>query len=115
MGDALRANVNSVLLNRHLTEMVRDVAVPYTPDQLALAPWDRERIHALFDDLEFKVLRDRLFATLSSTEPEAEEGFEVSGRLSRRARSRRGSPNMRPPGSGTGSPSSAPPLPTAVT
>ncbi|ORL71879.1 DNA polymerase I [Prescottella equi] len=80
VGDALRANVNSVLLNRHLTEMVRDVAVPYTPDQLALAPWDRERIHALFDDLEFKVLRDRLFATLSSTEPEAEEGFEVSGR-----------------------------------
>ncbi|QCQ91308.1 DNA polymerase I [Rhodococcus sp. SGAir0479] len=80
VGDALRANVNSVLLNRHLTEMVRDVALPYTPDQLALAPWDRERIHALFDDLEFKVLRDRLFSTLTSTEPEAEEGFEVRGR-----------------------------------
>ncbi|WP_137726115.1 DNA polymerase I [Prescottella subtropica] len=80
VGDSLRANVNSVLLNRHLTEMVRDVALPYTPDQLALAPWDRDRIHALFDDLEFKVLRDRLFATLSSAEPEAEEGFEVRGR-----------------------------------
>jgi len=80
VGDSLRANLNSVLLNRHLTEMVRDVVLPYTPDQLALAPWDRERIHALFDDLEFKVLRDRLFATLSSAEPEAEEGFEVRGR-----------------------------------
>ncbi|RVW05915.1 DNA polymerase I [Rhodococcus xishaensis] len=80
VGDALRANLNSVVLNRQLTEMVRDVPVPYTPDQLALAPWDRERIHALFDDLEFKVLRDRLFATLSSAEPEAEEGFEVRGR-----------------------------------
>ncbi|RDI21151.1 DNA polymerase I [Rhodococcus sp. AG1013] len=80
VGESLRANLPSVVLNRQLTEMVRDVALPYTPDQLALAPWDRERIHALFDDLEFKVLRDRLFATLSSAEPEAEEGFEVRGR-----------------------------------
>lgn len=80
VGDALRANLSSVVLNRQLTEMVRDVPLPYTPDQLQLAPWDRERIHALFDDLEFRVLRDRLFATLSSTEPEAEEGFDVRGR-----------------------------------
>ncbi|MGF7124298.1 DNA polymerase I [Rhodococcus sp. BE178] len=80
VGESLRANLPSVVLNRQLTEMVRDVALPYTPDQLSLAPWDRERIHALFDDLEFKVLRDRLFATLSSAEPEAEEGFEVRGR-----------------------------------
>lgn len=80
VGESLRANLPAVVLNRQLTEMVRDVVLPYTPDQLALAPWDRERIHALFDDLEFKVLRDRLFATLSSAEPEAEEGFEVRGR-----------------------------------
>ncbi|MGW4582453.1 DNA polymerase I [Rhodococcus sp. YH1] len=78
-GDALRAHLSSVLLNRQLTEMVRDMTLPYTPDQLALTPWDRDRIHRLFDDLEFKVLRDRLFATLSSVEPEAEEGFEVRG------------------------------------
>ncbi|WP_345345841.1 DNA polymerase I [Rhodococcus olei] len=79
VGDALRANLSSVVLNRQLTEMVRDVRLPYTPDQLALAPWDRDKIHALFDDLEFRVLRDRLFDTLSSAEPEAEEGFEVRG------------------------------------
>jgi DNA polymerase-1 len=78
-GEALRANLSSVLRNRQLTELVRDVELPYSPDQLALAPWDRERIHGLFDDLEFRVLRDRLFATLSSPEPEAEEGFDVKG------------------------------------
>ncbi|MDV2475354.1 DNA polymerase I [Rhodococcus zopfii] len=78
-GDALRTNLNNVLMNRRLTEMVRDMPLPYTPDQLELAPWDRDRIHRLFDDLEFKVLRDRLFATLASAEPEAEEGFEVRG------------------------------------
>ncbi|MHA4850341.1 MULTISPECIES: DNA polymerase I [unclassified Rhodococcus (in: high G+C Gram-positive bacteria)] len=79
VGDALRANLPNVLLNRELTEMVRDVPLPYTPDQLILAQWDREKIHALFDDLEFKVLRDRLFATLAPVEAEAEEGFEVRG------------------------------------
>ena len=79
VGDALRANLSSVVLNRELTEMVRDVPLPYTPDQLELAPWDREKIHGLFDDLEFRVLRDRLFDTLSSVETEAEGGFEVKG------------------------------------
>ncbi|SNY89751.1 DNA polymerase I [Nocardia amikacinitolerans] len=79
VGDALRANLSSVLLNRQLTEMVKDVPLPYTPDQLAQAPWNREQIHRLFDDLEFRVLRDRLFETLAPPEPEAESGFEISG------------------------------------
>jgi len=79
VGDALRENLASVLRNRQLTELIRDVDLPYSPEQLVLGPWDRERIHRLFDDLEFRVLRDRLFATLSSTEPEAEEGFDVRG------------------------------------
>jgi DNA polymerase-1 len=46
---------------------------------LEVRAWDREALHKLFDDLEFRVLRDRLFATLSSAEPEADEGFEVRG------------------------------------
>lgn len=49
------------------------------PGDLAVRPWDRDAVHRLFDELEFRVLRDRLFATLSSAEPEADEGFEVSG------------------------------------
>ncbi|MGV9411435.1 DNA polymerase I [Nocardia sp. NPDC003693] len=79
VGDALRANLSSVLLNRQLTEMVKEVPLPYTPDQLAVQPWDRDKIHRLFDELEFRVLRDRLFDTLSPVEPEAESGFEISG------------------------------------
>ncbi|MFB8004457.1 DNA polymerase I [Nocardia sp. NPDC056000] len=79
VGDALRANLSSVLLNRQLTEMVREVPLPYTPDQLAMQPWDRDKIHRLFDELEFRVLRDRLFDTLAPVEPEAEAGFEISG------------------------------------
>jgi DNA polymerase-1 len=79
VGDALRANLSSVVLNRRLTEMIKDVPLPYTPDQLAQQSWDRDRIHRLFDDLEFRVLRDRLFETLAPPEPEAEAGFEIIG------------------------------------
>ncbi|MFD7848171.1 DNA polymerase I [Nocardia sp. NPDC059764] len=79
VGDALRANLSSVVLNRQLTEMVKTVPLPYAPDQLAMQPWDRDKIHRLFDELEFRVLRDRLFDTLAPVEPEAESGFEISG------------------------------------
>ena len=79
VGDALRAHLAAVLLNRELTELVRDVPLEVDPTQLELQPWDRDAVHRLFDDLEFRVLRDRLFATLQSAEPEAEEGFEVRG------------------------------------
>ncbi|MCF8605781.1 DNA polymerase I [Gordonia sp. HY442] len=78
-GDSLRANLASVQMNRTLTEMIRDMDLPAGPDELKLHAWDRDRIHALFDDLEFKVLRDRLFSTLTSTEPEADEGIEING------------------------------------
>lgn len=50
-----------------------------TPDTLRLLPWDRDHIHRLFDDLEFRVLRDRLFDTLASVDPEVDEGFDVRG------------------------------------
>jgi DNA polymerase-1 len=79
VGDALRASLDAVMLNRHLTELIRDVELEFVPSGLELRPWDRDAVHRLFDELEFRVLRDRLFATLSSAEPEADEGFEVSG------------------------------------
>jgi DNA polymerase-1 len=79
VGDALRAHVASVVLNRELTELVKDVPLAQTPDTLRMQPWDRDQIHRLFDDLEFRVLRDRLFETLASADPEVEEGFDVRG------------------------------------
>ena len=35
-----------------------------TPADLRPAPWDRDKIHQLFDTLQFRVLRDRLYQTL---------------------------------------------------
>ncbi|GAA2774251.1 DNA polymerase I [Saccharopolyspora taberi] len=80
-GDALREHLSSVLLNRQLTELVRDVPLDLAPGDLAVRQWDRDAVHRLFDDLEFRVLRERLFATLTTEEPEVEEGFEISGGL----------------------------------
>ena len=79
VGDSLRANLASVVLNRELTHLVRDVPLAQTPDTLRLVPWDRDQIHRLFDDLEFRVLRDRIFDTLAAVEPEVDEGFDVRG------------------------------------
>ncbi len=78
-GDALRANLANVLLNRQLTELVRDVPLDAVPADLEVRPWDRDAVHRLFDELEFRVLRERLFSTLVSAEPEAEGGIEVQG------------------------------------
>ncbi len=79
VGDALRANLSHVVLNRELTDLVKDVPLAQTPDTLRMLPWDRDQIHRLFDDLEFRVLRDRLFETLAAVEPEVEHGFDVRG------------------------------------
>jgi DNA polymerase-1 len=78
-GDALREHLASVLLNRRLTELVRNVDLAEQPADLVLKPWNRDAVHRLFDELEFRVLRDRLFATLSTPAPEAEEGFALRG------------------------------------
>ncbi len=77
-GAALREHLASVVRNRRLTELVRDVALPVAPADLAVRPWDRDAVHQVFDTLQFRVLRDRLYQTLESAEPEADEGFAVA-------------------------------------
>jgi DNA polymerase I len=64
VGDALREHLPDVLRNRRLTELSRDVPLDVGPGDLAPVPWDRDQIHQLFDTLQFRVLRDRLYATL---------------------------------------------------
>jgi DNA polymerase-1 len=80
-GAALRAHLANVVRNRALTELSRDVPLDVGPHDLRLGPWDREQVHSVFDALQFRVLRERLYATLSAVEPEAEEGFELSGQV----------------------------------
>ena len=76
-GDALRDHLAQVLTNQRLTALVRDVPLDVRPADLARTSWDRDQVHQLFDTLQFRVLRDRLYQTLDTPEPEAESGFEV--------------------------------------
>jgi DNA polymerase I len=77
-GEALRANLAQVIVNRQVNGLVRDLALPLQPADLLWPSWDREAVHQVFDGLEFRVLRERLFATVTPVEREAEGGFEIS-------------------------------------
>src|SRR5215469_15055399 len=85
-GDNLREHLANVLRNRQLTELSRDVPLDVGPGDLAPVPWDREQIHQLFDTMQFRVLRDRLYTTLpngitgplTSAPATGEAGFDVS-------------------------------------
>ncbi len=66
-GDALREHLAGVLRNRQLTALLTDMpaeTVGAVPGDLLPVAWDRDKIHQLFDTLEFKVLRERLYQTL---------------------------------------------------
>jgi len=78
-GESLRENLDAVLRNRRLNQLVDDVAMDVTVDDLERQTWDREEVHKVFDGLEFRVLRDRLFATLQAVEVEADSGFDLQG------------------------------------
>lgn len=63
-GESLRAHLDQVALNRELNRLLDDLELPVGPEDLAVRPWDRAALHELLDELEFRTLRDRLFAML---------------------------------------------------
>ncbi|KRC86830.1 DNA polymerase I [Terrabacter sp. Root85] len=80
-GQSLRDHLDQVLRNRRLNQLVKDSPVGVEVEDLQRSQWSREEVHTVFDGLEFRVLRDRLFATVEAAAPEAEEGFEVDGEV----------------------------------
>ncbi|NLW98975.1 MAG: DNA polymerase I [Actinomycetales bacterium] len=77
VGDNLRAHLDQVLRNRRLNLLVADVPLDVGLADLERRSWQREEVHRVFDSLEFRVLRDRLFATFDSAVDEIEGGFEL--------------------------------------
>ncbi len=76
-GESLRAHLSDVLRNRRLNQLVRDLSLDVTIADLERSTWDREEVHQVFDGLEFRVLRDRLFETFDAAPDEAEGGFDL--------------------------------------
>ena len=81
VGESLREHLGAVLRNYELNRLVDDLELPLTPVDLQWRGWDREQVHQVFDSLQFRVLRDRLYEYLESVVPEAESGFDLDGEL----------------------------------
>ncbi|MEU7565035.1 DNA polymerase I [Streptomyces fradiae] len=85
VGQALRDHLESVKLNRHLTELVRDVELPRQVAELERAPYDRTALKGFLEVLEIRnpSLRDRLLAVDPGAEEEAAPapaaGVELDG------------------------------------
>jgi DNA polymerase I len=73
VGDALREHVESVKRNRRLNRLHTDLELPVTLDELADPRPDQAALEELFDTLEFKTIRSRLFALYGD---EVAEGAE---------------------------------------
>ncbi|MFD5319771.1 DNA polymerase I [Streptomyces sp. NPDC127098] len=86
-GQNLRDHLESVKLNRVLTELARDVELGCLPADLARQPYDESALTVLLDALEFRnpSLRERLFAVDPGRSEEPEAGalgeFTVDGVL----------------------------------
>ncbi|WP_254666806.1 DNA polymerase I [Streptomyces sp. WMMB 714] len=86
VGEKLREHLESVTLNRHLTELCRDVELDCRPADLERAAYDRDTLNVLLDALEFRHLnfRERLFAVDPGAKEEEvvpDAGIEVDGTL----------------------------------
>jgi DNA polymerase-1 len=60
VGDSLRANIENVKRNRELTQLIHDAPIDFTIDALAWSGVAESDLTALFEQLEFRTLKDRL-------------------------------------------------------
>ncbi|MFK4689257.1 DNA polymerase I [Streptomyces pristinaespiralis] len=85
VGQALRDHLEAVKLNRHLTELVRDVELPKAVTDLERAPYDRTALKGFLEVLEIRnpSLRERLLAVdpgaVEEEPPAPEAGVELDG------------------------------------
>ena len=81
VGESFRANLAQVLLNRQLTELVRNVPGVQHWHALHQQPADPKRLHYLFDSLQFRALRPRALKFISTdiaAAPTADAVIEVA-------------------------------------
>ncbi len=65
-GESLRANLESIAKNRELTQLIHDVPIELSLNDLAWQPIQESKIAPLFATLEFRTLKDRLGPLLDS-------------------------------------------------
>jgi DNA polymerase-1 len=78
-GESLRERLADVLRNYELNRLLDDLELPLDVADTRWPGWDREAVHQVFDTLQFRVLRDRLYSYLDAVAPEADVGFDLAG------------------------------------
>ena len=73
VGGALREHIDSVKRNRRLNRLLTDLELPVSLQELEEPRPDHDAIEEIFDRLEFKTLRTRLFALYGNEAAEAEQ------------------------------------------
>jgi DNA polymerase-1 len=92
VGESLRANLDSVRLNRQLTELDRTVELDRGPGELERVAGDAAEVDRLFETLQFRVLRPRVGEVFGlsvddaaqadgGSAASAESEVEISGRM----------------------------------
>ena len=84
VGESLRANIDSIKLNRVLTHLLDDVEIPATVDDLRWDGFDGSLVNKLFDTLEIKALKERIkvLPQSGSNEPEMVKTARVINKVS---------------------------------
>jgi len=78
VGEALRANIDQVKLNRKMTELVKDVKLEISVEQLAVKSPNVDEVNKVFTELEFKSLRERLLGNSSAVKESVKKGTSNS-------------------------------------
>lgn len=71
VGESLREHAHLAVRNRRLNQLVRDVDLGVSPEQLVRAPIDMDAVTEVFSKLEFRTLLSRV-AKLAGLEPQAQ-------------------------------------------
>ena len=66
VGQSLRDNINDVIRNRELTQLIHDAPIEYKIDSLAWSGVVEGDLTKLFEQLEFRTLKDRLKPILNA-------------------------------------------------
>ena len=85
VGESLRANIDNVKRNRELTQLIHDAPFDFSIDGLAWSGVTESDLSGLFEQLEFRTLKDRLTAiaksgsTTTKTVPSSQPEYSLFG------------------------------------
>ncbi|MDP1720153.1 MAG: DNA polymerase I [Candidatus Nanopelagicaceae bacterium] len=76
VGDSLRSNIDIALRNRELTQLLHDVPLGVEIEDLTWRGLDESKLSALFDELEFRTLKERIKSLLPKNDVPMKEATE---------------------------------------